>query len=386
MLALAAGASLLAGCGEDPALDERAVAKPVGRVRDLSFLSLGRRGKALAWRESIAPNDAEAKAAFLLLAESGAPRGAVLRDENPSTASSALVATGDTILRVLAERGEPDAWGLVAVVRDIETGELLPDGYRTLPLFAGATLTDLRLVPSASGALLAWVERAGGELPADLVTLVALDPEGTPLGSPIALTELPTEVVRIDLVSFDDGQQAVLTALARRGGSAQIWVFHLRIDDGLRIDGDPRPLTTSISADDRVLDLETDGDCVEMLITQGGAPVAADLEPGNLAATQFEPLNVPEEPGAAPRLVPGSGDSLLYLYDLPDGGTRVRAIEHGNNCLGRVGDDRSFPLSRHRCAELSTVVGDALLPYACATACLTKNCGEEWIYVGRARL
>lgn len=366
------------------ALDEQAVAQPEGRVRDLTLIDLpAPGGMAVGWRQSAAPNDADARAAFLLLGAQGAPRGEVLLDANPSTEGSALVATQTTILRVLAEHdGENDSWGLVVVVRDPETGELLPDGYRTLPIFAGATLTDLRLAPVPSkGAILAWVERAGPA--ADLVQLVALDDEGTPLGPPLALAELPTDVVRLDLVANGDSG-ALLAALARRGASAQVWVVLISVDEALRMEVQVRQLTANVSDEDRVLDLGRGGDCIELLLTQGGAPARGTIRLDNPLATQFERLHGEgEDPGVLPRLLDGPDASVLYVYDRPDGSSRVRAIEHGNACRARVGGERRFPLSRHRCTELATLPGDPL-PYACATACLTKGCGDEWIYVGDA--
>lgn len=384
-LALVVGA-LAAGCGAEGDLDERAVAEPVGRVQDLSLLALPGGAMAIGWRESVSPNDANARAAFLRLAGRTVP---VQRDENESTAASELVATEGTILRVLAERDEedPDDWGLVVVVRDIETGELLPDlGYRTLPVFAGAALTDLHLVPAPNGALLAWIERAGDDPPADLVHLVALDEQGSPAGPPLALTELPTDVPRIDLAALTGGQQAVLIALARRGESAQVWMFHLRVDDGVSLEQEPRQLDAQVSEEDRVVDLERGGDCLELVTTRRGHPVRATIDLVAPAAIQFQALHEREgdDPGVAPRLAAGAGGDLLYLYDRPDAETRVRVIQHGAGCEARVGGDRHFPLSRRRCAELATQPGDPL-PYACAASCLTRGCGEQWIYFGRAR-
>ncbi len=380
---LLAVAGAIAGCGAEEALDERAVAEPVGRVRDLSLLALPSGEMAIGWRESVYPNDADAHASFLRLASRTLP---MQQDANASTASSALVATESTILRVLAERGEedPDSWGLVVVVRDVETGELLADvGYRTLPVFAGATLTDLHLVPARRGALLAWIERAGGALPADLVQLVALDEQGAPAGPPIALTELPTEVVRIDVASFAGGQEAVLIVLARREDSAQVWLLHFELEDGLELHQE-RLLDANVSEADGVVDLANGGECLELIVTQRGRPVRATLDLAAPATIQFEPLHGPEDdPGVAPRLAEGAGGRLLYLYDRPDGSTRVRAIEHAAACEALLGVDREFPLPRRRCAELATQPGDPL-PYACATSCLTRGCGEQWIYFGRA--
>jgi hypothetical protein len=385
-LALVVVGALVAGCGSEGALDERAVAEPVGRVQDLSLLALPGGEMAIGWRESFSPNDADAHAAFLRLAGRTLP---VQRDENASTAASELVATEGTILRVLAERGveDPDDWGLVAVVRDLETGELLPDiGYRTLPVFAGTVLTDLHLVSAPNGALLAWIERPGGELPADLVHLVALDEVGSPVGPPLALTELPTDVVRIDVASLARGQEAVLIALARHGESAQVWMFHFRVDDGVQLEERPQQLDANVSEEDRVVDLENGRECLELVLTQRGRPVRATLDLSAPADIQFQPLHHQEgdAPGVAPRLAAGAGGSLLYLYDRPDGATRVRAIEHGAGCEALVGVDRRFPLSRRRCAALATQPGEPLR-YACATSCLTEDCGEQWIYFGRAR-
>ena len=86
----------------------------------------------------------------------------------------------------------------------------------------------------------------------------------------------------------------------------------------------------------------------------------------------------------APRLAHFGRDRLLYLFDRPDGTTRVRAMQHVA-CDALVGDERSFPLDRTRCSSLVTVGGDPLL-YGCATACLTLGCGDEWIWVGRAEI
>lgn len=379
-LALAAG-----GCDEEAALDERAVAEPFGRVRDLTLLALPEGEMAIGWRDSVAPNDADAHAAFLRLGGRTLP---VQRDENASTASTTLVATERTVLRVLAERGQddPDDWGLVVVARDVESGELLPDvGYRTLPVFAGAELTDLHLVPTPQGALLAWIERAGRERPSDLVQLVALDDQGSPSGPPLLLSDLPTDVVKVDVASLSGGQEAVLVALARRDSSAQVWLFHFEIDEGVRLT-EERQVDANVSEDDGVVDIANGGECLELLLTQRGNPVRGTVNVEALSSIDLQALHPEGETrGFAPRLVEAAGGSLLYLYDRADGSTRYRRIDHAAACEALVGAERRFPLPHHRCAELATEAASPL-PYACATSCLTKNCGEQWIYFGRAKL
>lgn len=375
---------VVGGCPSEEPVAQNAVASPFGRASDLTLLTLPEGQMALAWRESEAPNDADGRAAFLRLSSRTVP---VQRDENPSTASSELVAADGTILRVLAQRGQddPDTWGLVVVVRDIDTSELLPDiGYRTLPVFAGATLTDLHLVPAAGGALLAWIERSGADRPADLVQLVALDALGSPIGPPLVLTQLPTEVVRIDLIELPGEQEAALVALVRSDDAASVRFFRLRVDDGVGLEDEGTLDGADVSLEDRVVDVERGGDCLEVLVTERGRPVRARVDPDAPELAAFEPLHADADaPGLDPRLF-SAGDSVLYLYDRPDGATRRRAIVHGDDCReSRVGLDREFPLSRRRCALLAVEPGDPL-PFACATSCLTLECGAQWIYFGRA--
>lgn len=387
--------ALGAGCGSEPVLDEHAVAAPSGRVSDLSLLPLPDSEMALAWRESARPNEAEAHAAFLRIGANGLPRGNVVRDDNVSEAASPIVSTGTTILQVLAGRGEHDERGLVAVVRDPDTGERLPDGYRTLPVFAGATLSDLDLVPTVSGALLAWVERGGDDPPADFVQLVALDAEGNPTDAPLALGQLPAEVVEIDLSPWGDGQEAVLAVLARQGGSAQVVLFRFSVDETLRLAAEPRPLGADLSGTDRVLALETLGDCLELLVTEGGVPAHATFDAlhlgAELPATSVTALPPVGAPGIAPRLLRSGDSRVVYVYDSADGATHASFIDRGDPagdedvCSSRVGAERSFPLSSNRCAVLATAPGDPLR-YACAAACMTEGCGDQWIWVGRARL
>ena len=378
-----------AGCESTPVLDERAVAEPAGRALDLSLLGLPGGAMALGWRDSALPNGAHARAALLMLGPGGSPRGPLLRDDNESEAASPLIATSSTILRVLAERGDADSWGLVAVVRDIETGQRLPDGYRTLPVFAGAALTDLQLVPTTSGALLAWVERGGVEIPADFVQVVALDVEGWPLGPPVSLTQLPSDVVAIDLQPWSDGQEAVLVALARRGASAQVWIFRFDVGEALHL-SDLRQLGANISNQDRVLQLATFDRCVELLVTRGGFPAHATFDPAELPGGDFADLSIGDAPAVAPRLLSVDGSRILYVYDRPDGSTQFRTIDHvdrsaADPCDTNESAERSFPLPSERCIGLATLPGSPL-PYACAAACLTEACGDEWIWVGRADL
>jgi hypothetical protein len=210
---------------------------------------------------------------------------------------------------------------------------------------------------------------------------VALDEVGSPVGSPLALTELPTDVVRIDLAALAGGQEAVLVALARRGESAQVWMFHLGVDDGVSVEEDPRQLDANVSEQDRVLDLDGGGDCLELVLTQRGRPVRATLDLTAPTSIQLRPTITRHEPGVG-RASRRAGRVAVPVRPA-DGDTRVRVIEHGAGCEARVGADRRFPLSRRRCAALATQPGDPL-PYACATSCLTKDCGEQWIYFGRA--